>query len=110
VATSTFGGGGGTKVFCSQALNMVNADMTNAIREAVAASCKREDLMPVPQLIFVSRKRCLSKCNLFQNQDACRRGFLWHLDSNNPLAVEPETENDAARASCSGNKPGDLRS
>jgi hypothetical protein len=31
---------------CSQAPNMANADMANAAREAVAALCKREDLIP----------------------------------------------------------------
>ncbi|WP_244562439.1 hypothetical protein [Bradyrhizobium lablabi] len=36
-ATSTFGGGGGTKLFCSQALNATHANMTKAIREAAAA-------------------------------------------------------------------------
>jgi hypothetical protein len=57
VATSTFGGGGGTKVFCSQALNIAKADMTNAIREAVAALCKREDFIAVPQLRSASVQR-----------------------------------------------------
>jgi hypothetical protein len=45
VATSTFGGGGGTKVFCSQALNAANADKANAARKAMTALCKREDLI-----------------------------------------------------------------
>jgi hypothetical protein len=68
MATSTFGGGGGTKVFCSQALNnMAKADMINAIREAVAALCKREDFIPLPQL-HLSKKRRLLKCHLFQKK------------------------------------------
>jgi ABC-type uncharacterized transport system YnjBCD ATPase subunit len=31
-ATSTFGGGGATKLFCSQALKLTKADMTKAER------------------------------------------------------------------------------
>src|SRR5437879_879520 len=36
VVTSTFGGGGGTKVFCSQALNATAAAATDTIRVAPA--------------------------------------------------------------------------
>jgi hypothetical protein len=36
-ATSTLGGGGGTKLFCSQALKPTEAIMTKAIRGAGAA-------------------------------------------------------------------------
>jgi hypothetical protein len=44
VATSTFGGGGGTKLFCSQALKTPNAAMAKSARHAMAplrlkASC-----------------------------------------------------------------------
>jgi len=38
-ATSTFGGGGGTKVFCSQALKMPNAAMASAARQTEDAPC-----------------------------------------------------------------------
>jgi hypothetical protein len=55
VATSTLGGGGGTKVFCSQALKAAAADMTKAMREAAAALCKRENIIPVPQLQLVGK-------------------------------------------------------
>jgi hypothetical protein len=34
--TSTFGGGGATNVFCSQALKTTNADRAKAIRETLA--------------------------------------------------------------------------
>jgi hypothetical protein len=38
-------------------------------------------------------------------------GVLSRLDNNNPLVVEPETENDAARTDCPGRKrlPRDLK-
>jgi hypothetical protein len=39
VATSTFGGGGWTKVFCSQALNIPIATIANAARRTEAAPC-----------------------------------------------------------------------
>jgi hypothetical protein len=61
VATSTFGGGGGTKVFCSQALNTANADMTNARREAVAALYKRKDFITVPQLQLFQYRRLIEE-------------------------------------------------
>jgi hypothetical protein len=32
IATSTFGGGGGTKVFCSQAVSATAANMTDTLR------------------------------------------------------------------------------
>jgi hypothetical protein len=38
-ATSTFGGGGGTKVFCSQALKKPMAAMANAARKTGAPPC-----------------------------------------------------------------------
>ncbi|MGE9007992.1 hypothetical protein ACO2JO_05390 [Leptospira interrogans] len=38
-ATSTFGGGGGTKVFCSQALKTPNAAMAKTARHAMAPLC-----------------------------------------------------------------------
>jgi hypothetical protein len=38
-ATSTFGGGGGTKVFCSQALKKFMAAMAKAARRIEALPC-----------------------------------------------------------------------
>jgi hypothetical protein len=38
-ATSTFGGGGGTKVFCSQALKTPNAATAKATRQSAALFC-----------------------------------------------------------------------
>jgi hypothetical protein len=68
--------------------------MTNTIREAVAALCKREDIITVPQF------------QLFQYWRWFDEAFRTAIDNNNLLAVEPETENDAARAGCSAkNKP-----
>jgi hypothetical protein len=46
---------------------------------------------------------------LFQKKDSHRRGFLSRLDTNNPLAVEPETEKDAARPGCFVKQAGLLR-
>jgi hypothetical protein len=67
-ATSTFGGGGGTKLFCSQALNATNAVMAKATRQALAARAraapwsllhagKRVGFISVPQSIC-SGKAC----------------------------------------------------
>jgi hypothetical protein len=47
--TSTFGGGGGTKLFCSQALNATHANMTKKPRDTASAFCECEGIMPVPQ-------------------------------------------------------------
>jgi hypothetical protein len=84
-ATSTFGGGGGTKLFCSQALNATHANMTKTLRGTATALCKREGIIAVPQICLV-----LETCWL-------GRKFSPSMDINNPLAVEPETENDAGR-------------
>jgi hypothetical protein len=51
-ATSTFGGGGGTKLFCSQALKLIDTNMTKAIRGAVAACCE------CVEFIFVFQQVC----------------------------------------------------
>jgi hypothetical protein len=73
MATSTFGGGGGTKVFCSQALSIVKADMTNAIREAVAALCKREDFIAVPRLRSKSEKDAYRNAIYFRTRRLSKR-------------------------------------
>src|SRR5882757_10349910 len=83
IATSTLGAGGGTKVFCSQALNAANAIVTRARRKAAEACCKRKGFISVPQSNLVLEGACSKK--------ACRHP----INSNNPLAVKPETENDA---------------
>ena len=62
--TSTFGGGGGTKVFCSQPLSAANANMTKAICETAMAPClmrpfnaahagERAGFISVPQFILL---------------------------------------------------------
>jgi hypothetical protein len=67
VATSTFGGGGGTKVFCSQAVNTIAAEASDTTRiEAAARNRKnpfifkyagvRACLISVPRLEFVFKK------------------------------------------------------
>jgi hypothetical protein len=85
IPTSTFGGGGGTKLFCSQALNPANANMTNTIREKAAHAGERFDFIAVPHSFCTSEDFCSEK------------RFPPSLNSNNPLAVELETENDPAR-------------
>jgi len=98
-ATSTFGGGGGTKLFCSQALNAANANMTKAIRESMAAPCLARPFIlssfglmqagecpgfiPAPHFVLRPRRFRRGRRSAFMN-------------SNNPLAVKLETENDAA--------------
>ncbi|WP_249734285.1 hypothetical protein [Bradyrhizobium sp. sGM-13] len=70
-ATSTFGGGGGTKVFCSQALNIAIAASAKAARQAAAPLCaavrcdlkragEREAFILVPQSVLF-RKRLIRK-------------------------------------------------
>jgi hypothetical protein len=78
------GGGGGTKLFCSQALNATHANSTNKLRDAVTPFCEREGIIPVPQSSYFKKQ--------FYSEDQFRPSF----HSNNPLAVEPETENDTA--------------
>src|ERR1700716_1029917 len=91
--TSTFGGGGGTKLFCSQPLKATNANMTIARPEAVAALRvtlpfslahigERVGFIPVPH--FILRPRRLS---------GSEEGFAPSKNSNNLLAVELENEN-----------------
>src|ERR1700731_4625485 len=68
--TSTFGGGGGTKLFCSQPLNATNTNMAKTIREAAAMRLvlplgwmhagEREGFIPMPQL-FCAREGVLRK-------------------------------------------------
>jgi hypothetical protein len=91
--TSTFGGGGGTKLFCSQALSATNADMAKTILETAAALCLTALFSPVhageragfiPCLI----QSCCSASFLFEDFPRCS-------NSNNLLAVELEKENDA---------------
>src|SRR5262245_49832806 len=94
VATSTFGGGGGTKVFCSQALKVANAIVTSVMREAVTNFCAREGFIQVPHSFSKSRRFKSIQQGLFRRTS----------HSNNPLAVEPETENDGSRESCSASK------
>src|SRR4030081_3429264 len=86
MATSTFGGGGGTKLFCSQALKPTDANMAKAIRGAVKTCCERIGF------ICVSRYVCFATGVLFRTRRSAS-----HKSSNNLLAVEPETENDIAQ-------------
>src|SRR3954447_16986897 len=87
--TSTFGGGGGTKLFCSQALKATEAITAKAIRGAATACCECVNfIFPCPNRFSLAKA--------FYSEP----GFPpSHKSSNNPLAVEPETENDAARGS-----------
>jgi hypothetical protein len=81
--TSTFGGGGGTKLFCSQALSATHANMTKKLRDTATAFCECEGVIPVPQSRLVLEKYRFG------------RKFSPSMNTNNPLAVKPETENDA---------------
>jgi hypothetical protein len=96
-ATSTFGGGGGTKLFCSQALKTPNAATAKAARQAttplrLAASTalllagEHVGFMSLPQSFVL-------ESSLRKKQPTTPS----HKNSNNPLAGEPETENDAER-------------
>jgi hypothetical protein len=91
------GGGGGTKLFCSQALNAAKANMAKAMREAALR-------FPAQ---FISRSsgsmhagECLGFIFRAPFRFAAAKGFAEKgspsVHSNNPLAVELESENDAA--------------
>jgi hypothetical protein len=83
--TSTLGGGGGTKLFCSQALNATHANMTKRLRDIAHAFCECEAIILVPRSCLVLETHWFG------------RKFSPSMNTNNPLAVEPETENDAGR-------------
>jgi hypothetical protein len=71
--TSTFGGGGGTKLFCSQAVNATNGNMIKAlrkkeVRKPAAAACRwapfglahageRVSFITEPQFILFTTRR-----------------------------------------------------
>src|SRR5258705_2068313 len=70
--TSTFGGGGGTKLFCSQPLNATNADRAKDTRQAVATLCltalfrpmdagERIGFIPVPQFVLFAKSSFVLK-------------------------------------------------
>jgi hypothetical protein len=94
--TSTFGGGGGTKAFCSQALRVVSARMAKRLRQIAGAFCvvlcglpgvvEHADFIPMPHSSGF-RKLILLEGRVFRDP----------LNSNNPLAVELETENPVRR-------------
>jgi AraC-like DNA-binding protein len=65
--TSTFGGGGGTKLFCSQAASVTNARMATVPRRAAVAFrlalsfnlievSERVGFIPLPQFILFWRR------------------------------------------------------
>ncbi|WP_249779991.1 hypothetical protein [Bradyrhizobium sediminis] len=91
--TSTFGGGGGTKLFCSQALNVTSANSAKAARQAPVTLCRtlpfgplqageRAGIIRGPQFVLIPKRFWF--------------GSRPSMNSNNPLAVKPETENDNA--------------
>ncbi|WP_249779347.1 hypothetical protein [Bradyrhizobium sediminis] len=91
--TSTFGGGGGTKLFCSQALNVTSANSAKAARQAPVTLChrpsfglvhvgERAGIIRGPQFVFFPKRFWF--------------GSRPTINSNNALAAEPETENDNA--------------
>jgi hypothetical protein len=83
--TSTLGGGGGTKLFCSQALSATHAIMARQLRDIARAFCECEAIILVPQSCLVLETHWFG------------RTFSPCMNTNNPLAVKPETENDAGR-------------
>jgi hypothetical protein len=101
--TSTFGGGGGTKLFCSQALSATNAATAQDRRQAFAALCRtapsglmdagdRVGFIPVPQSAWFSKK-------VFQKKFFIQKKALSRYPrkmANNLLAVVLERENDIA--------------
>jgi hypothetical protein len=91
-ATSTFGGGGGTKLFCSQALKTPNANTAKAIRPTAADFCLTL-VHDAERIGFISVAPFILRPRRFSFQ---KNAFCDAMNSNNPLAVEPESENDAA--------------
>jgi hypothetical protein len=97
-ATSTFGGGGGTKVFCSQALKTPIAAIAKPARQAAPPPLRAA----VPYGLKRAGEReafiFSAPIGLFWKRLYSKTGFPPpHENSNNPLAAEPESENDAAR-------------
>src|ERR1700754_2362649 len=99
VATSTFGGGGGTKVFCSQPLKLAKMASRNPIRNSGATTERRPSSNPQQadeRASFIP----VHQFNLPRKEAFIRRSLSRAFHSNNWLAVEPETENDTARQNC----------
>jgi hypothetical protein len=93
IPTSTFGGGGGTKLFWSHPLRAMNADRPKAKRDTAADLFGRLfGLMLGEPAGFISVPRSSYSRELRSEED-----FPPSENSNNPLAVEPESENDADR-------------
>jgi hypothetical protein len=59
------------------------------MREGTTARCVREGIIPGPH------------SNFFKEQICSEDRSLPSIHTNNPLAAEPETENDATRSNCS---------
>jgi xanthine dehydrogenase molybdopterin-binding subunit B len=97
IATSTLGGGGGTKVFCSQALKTAVATIAKPARRIAALLCAAltDDLKRAGEReTFIFR----ASIGFVLEKAYSEIGFPPpHENSNNPLAAEPERENDAAR-------------
>jgi hypothetical protein len=91
--TSTFGGGGGTKLFCSQPVSAANADSTKTIRPPARALCPRLPFSPAQP---DEREGFISlPYSSWLRKGFAREGFSRSKPSKHPLAVELETENDA---------------
>jgi len=91
--TSTFGGGGGTKLFCSHALKVTNADKARATRQTAMAFrlALPFNLMPVSECVgFIPAPQLI----LFWRRLFGETLFRLLMNSNNSLAVKPEREND----------------
>ncbi|WP_349631100.1 hypothetical protein [Bradyrhizobium jicamae] len=98
-ATSTFGGGGGTKLFCSQALKVANANATNTRRAGLVFRSRTKLFsMDFADLESVDVRACLMsrpRVKMLSKTAIAARRSSFAMNSNNLLAVEPESENDA---------------
>src|SRR5689334_3345874 len=95
MATSTFGGGGGTKVFCSQPLKPTKAESRKPIRNRGVTAGRAPWFDPQQadgRASFIS----VHQFNLPRKEAFIRRRLSRCIHSNNWLAAEPETENDTA--------------
>jgi hypothetical protein len=99
-ATSTFGGGGGTKLFCSHALNAPEANMAKAMREATTVrsrtisyrerfSVAHACLMSASQLQLL-QKRLLVRKTAFRHPINMAFHYPEYI-AINPLAVKHES-------------------
>ena len=92
VLTSTFAGGGGTKVFCSQAVSVKSANAASKTRGAV---CALHLKMAIGAVCNIGHAGFIQTPRLkFERKQKARPRYV---NSNNPLAAELKSENDGCR-------------